>query len=206
MTNTHHLHLKGLQYQLSEHFIFNVMNTLRVLIRKDPQEATNMLNTFSEYLRFALHKTQAFETTLEKETEGINLFLRLQEIRFKKNIELVKDIPHAVLHTTVPAFILQPFTEQLLKKSMPEQDGITRLYLSARHQDSKLILSFTTTTAAQTPATSEVFFAPKSDSELGCEQAIALCRACYGEQFEHQENVDQYRYTLHIKIPARYET
>lgn len=202
MNNTHALHLKGLQYQLSEHFIFNVMNTLRVLIRKDPPQATEMLNTFSEYLRFALHKTQAFETTLEKETEGISLFMRLQEIRFKKTIVLVKDIPPALLHTAVPGFILQPFTELLLKKSSPEEDGITRLHMGVSQQNTQLTISFAATSTPCNPAVTDSFFSPKSDAELGCEQAIALCRACYGEQFEAYVTHEQNRYTHYLKIPA----
>ena len=202
MNHKSELHLTGLHYQLSEHFIFNVMNTLRVLIRKDPQEATSMLNTFSEYLRYALHKTKSFTNTVEKELEGISLFLHLQEIRFKKKIVLESSLPSDIAYKNIPAFVLQPFTEQLLKHAIPSENHVTQLFLSATKEMNKIHITFSCNAAEKTPVASDIYFSPKSDAELGCEQAIALGYALYGEQFEHTTQQKDHIYSIHLQIPV----
>jgi len=76
------------------------------------------------------------------------------------------------------------------------------LYLHASRQNTQLIISFAATALPHTPAARDKFFSPKSDAELGCEQAIALCHACYGEQFEEYVTHEQNRGTHYLKIPA----
>ena len=202
MSTQPELHLAGLHYQLSEHFIFNVMNTLRVLIRKDPQEATSMLNTFSEYLRYALHKTKSFTNTVEKELEGITFFLRLQEIRFKKKIVLESNLPPEIAYKNIPAFLLQPFTEQLLKHAIPNTENVTQLILTATKEENTIQFVFSCHAAEKMPSTNDIYFSPKSDAELGCEEAIALGNTLYGNQFKHITQQKDHIYSIHLQIPV----
>lgn len=202
MNHNSELHLTGLHYQLSEHFIFNVMNTLRVLVRKDQQQATEMLNIFSEYLRYALHKTKDFHTTIEKELEGISLFLRLQEIRFKKKITLTPEIPPELLCKNIPAFILQPYTELLLKQAASSSDSGTQLSFEAALSGQLLHFTWTCEAIQKSVNTTEVYFSPKSDAELGCEYAASLGKALYQERFEQHSFIKDNQYTIHLQIPA----
>lgn len=205
MKNKSQLHLDGLQYQLSQHFIFNVMNTLRILIRKEPEQATIMLNIFSEYLRFALHKTTEFYSTLENELTGIDLFVRLQELRFKKQILLVKKISPEILCKEIPGFILQPFVEQLLKFSQPEKEAnVTYINFAAETTDNMLEIKLSCRVLHDKKNTFQrSTFSPKSDAEHGAEKALELCHNIFGNTFihdtKHEEDIQTITFTLPIK-------
>ncbi|HLP34323.1 MAG TPA: histidine kinase [Bacteroidia bacterium] len=205
MKNKSQLHLDGLKYQLSQHFIFNVMNTLRILIRKEPEQATTMLNTFSEYLRFALHKTTEFYSTLENELTGIDLFIRLQELRFKKQFHFVKTISPETLCKELPGFILQPFVEQLLKFSQPEKEtDVTHLNFAAETIDNRLEVTLSCRAVYDKNNTSDrVNFSPKSDAEQGVETALELCSNIFGDTFtydtKHEEDIQTITLTLPLK-------
>lgn len=205
MKNKSQLHLDGLKYQLSQHFIFNVMNTLRILIRKEPEQATTMLNTFSEYLRFALHKTTEFYSTLENELTGIDLFIRLQELRFKKQTHLVKTISTETLCKEIPGFILQPFVEQLLKFSQPEKEAdITYLNFAAETIGSMLEIKLSCRAVPDKNNASErVTFLPKSDAEQGVETALELCRSIFGDTFTHDTKHEEDKQTITLTLPLK---
>lgn len=205
MKNKAQLHLNGLKYQLSQHFIFNVMNTLRILIRKEPEQATTMLNTFSEYLRFALHKTTEFYSTLENELTGIDLFIRLQELRFKKQIHLIKTISPETLCKEIPGFILQPFVEQLLKFSEPEKEaGATYLNLAAETTGSMLKITLSCRALPDKNTTSErINFSPKSDAEQGVETALELCRSIFGDTFIYDTKQEKDVQTITLILPLK---
>jgi LytS/YehU family sensor histidine kinase len=205
MKNNSQLHLDGLKYQLSQHFIFNVMNTLRILIRKEPEQATTMLNTFSEYLRFALHKTTEFTSTLENELAGIELFIRLQELRFKKQILFVKTISPETLCKEIPAFILQPFVEQLLKFSQPEKEvNITYINFAAETIDNRFEIKLSCRPVPVKNNTSDrVTFSPKSDAEQGVEKALELCRTIFGDTFGYDSVQGKNEHIITFTLPIK---
>lgn len=205
MKNKSQLHLEGLKYQLSQHFIFNVMNTLRILIRKEPEQATTMLNTFSEYLRYALHKTTEFYSTLENELTGIELFIRLQELRFKKQIHLLKSVSSETLCKEIPGFILQPFVEQLLKLSQPEKEtNITYLNFTAESIANKLEIKLSCRAVPNKNNSSErVIFSPKSDAEHGVETALELCQNMFGDTFIHDTIYEKDTQTITFTLPSK---
>lgn len=205
MKNKSQLHIDGLKYQLSQHFIFNVMNTLRILIRKEPEQATTMLNTFSEYLRYALHKTTEFNSTLENELNGIELFIRLQELRFKKQILLVKTISPETLCKEIPGFILQPFVEQLLKFSQPEKEAeITCINFAAETIANMLEINLSCNAIPVNNKISEaISFLPKSDAEQGVEKALELCRTIFGDTFGYDTVQEKNEHIITFTLPIK---
>lgn len=49
--------LKMLRYQPNPHFLFNPLNSTSALVCEDPERAEQMLNEFSEFLRYSLTHT-----------------------------------------------------------------------------------------------------------------------------------------------------
>jgi len=65
--------LRMLQYQVNPHFFFNMLSSLRGLIRKDPPAATEMVGMVSEYMRYSLQNRPDMMVSLREETEAIRL-------------------------------------------------------------------------------------------------------------------------------------
>ncbi len=179
--NKSKLHLQGLKYQLSSHFLFNVLNTVRALTRKNTEKATAMITLTSEYLRYALHKLDHFETTLGEEKTGIGLFLDLQAYRFHDNIIMSWNIPENLLQAKIPSFLLQPLVELVYKKAAKDEEGKQQIALEAFHEKEMLILSISCSKCLPDKEASGAFV-PKSDVEEGVEQVHHLLHELYGDK------------------------
>jgi len=175
------LHLQGLKYQLSSHFLFNVLNTVRALTRKDTEKATNMVTLASEYLRYALHKLDHFETTLSEEKTGINLFLQLQAYRFNDTILMTWNIPENLLQAKIPSFLLQPLVELVYKRADKDENGGQQIALEARLKNENLFLSVSCPKCLPGKEASGAFV-PKSDVEEGVERVHILLQELYGNK------------------------
>ena len=58
--------LRALQAQLQPHFLFNTLNGIATLLRRDPATAGDMLQSLSELLRIALNSSNRQEITLRE--------------------------------------------------------------------------------------------------------------------------------------------
>jgi hypothetical protein len=67
--------------QINPHFLFNTINNIDVLIKKDPDKASGFLNKLSDILRFTLYETKAEKISLSKELDYVSRFIDLQRIR-----------------------------------------------------------------------------------------------------------------------------
>lgn len=101
--------------QINPHFLFNTLNNIDVLIRKDPDKASEYLNKLSDIMRFMLYETKTEKIPLEKELAYIEKYVELQRIRTSNPDYVsysVKGDPSA--HSIDPMFFI-PFIENAFK-------------------------------------------------------------------------------------------
>ncbi|ULT24316.1 histidine kinase [Sphingobacterium sp. E70] len=73
--------LNALKNQIQPHFLFNMLNNVKALIRKDPSMATEVIIKLSDFLRYQLYENDTDKTLLKSEINFIFNFLKLEEIR-----------------------------------------------------------------------------------------------------------------------------
>ncbi|HAG01047.1 MAG TPA: two-component sensor histidine kinase [Paenibacillus lactis] len=106
--------LKMLQAQIHPHFLFNVLNSIRMKVMKrgDPESA-RMIGSLSMLLRMTISR-QEDEIALHEELELISHYLALMNLRQKEEVRLELDIASEALLLKVPRFFLQPIVENAL--------------------------------------------------------------------------------------------
>jgi two-component system, LytTR family, sensor kinase len=72
-----------LKSKLNPHFLFNTLNNIDSLIRKDTEAASSALIKLSEIMRYLTYETTSDVVKLEKEIEYIQNFIDLYRIRIK---------------------------------------------------------------------------------------------------------------------------
>jgi two-component system, LytTR family, sensor kinase len=108
--------LKFLKSQFNPHFLFNTINSIFVLINKDPKMASASLAKFSDLLRYQLYECNEHQIPLSQEITYIRNFIELEKLRQEKNIFVELNIP-SELHGDfyIAPFILMPFIENAFK-------------------------------------------------------------------------------------------
>ncbi|MEZ4903881.1 MAG: histidine kinase [Spirosomataceae bacterium] len=110
--------LKYLKSQINPHFLFNTINSIFVLIHKNPDLASESLASFSEMLRYQLYEcNDHHEVLLTKEIDFLENFIELEKLRlYESQIELVFEIENTSKQSiNIAPFILLPFIENAFK-------------------------------------------------------------------------------------------
>jgi LytS/YehU family sensor histidine kinase len=106
--------LRALRAQINPHFLFNALTTIGYLIQQTPSRALKTLLTLTTLLRSVLRSEGEF-TTLGRERELIDCYLRIERERFEERLEFTLDIPEALCGLSVPSLIVQPLVENAVK-------------------------------------------------------------------------------------------
>lgn len=131
--------LKLLQAQVNPHFLFNVLNTLSAVIRRDPDRARRLVQYLSTFFRKNL-KRPGDVVTLADELEHVDAYLQIEQARFADRLDIHIDLPERFLSAQLPAFSLQPIVENAIKHGTSQMLGQGRIHISARNIDDDLAL------------------------------------------------------------------
>ncbi len=109
--------LKSLRTQMNPHFIFNALNSINNFISKnDERSANKFLTDFSRLMRLVLDHSQKDFITLDEELNLIDLYLKLEHLRFrdKFDFEFYKDPALQAADIQIPPMLIQPFIENAI--------------------------------------------------------------------------------------------
>ncbi|MGB9694827.1 MAG: LytS/YhcK type 5TM receptor domain-containing protein [Caldisericaceae bacterium] len=106
--------LKELQSHINPHFLFNTLNTINFVLRKDPEQARQLIYKLSFILRQTIERESSF-VPLSEEIKLVKAYLEIEKERFGERLEWEFDIDEKVLDTKVPSIIIQPIVENSVK-------------------------------------------------------------------------------------------
>ncbi len=135
--------LELLKGQLNTHFLFNTLHTISSLVvRQQNEEANKMLVRLSELLRFALKENKDQLIPLYREMELLQMYLDIQQIRFKDRLQLSMQVQPSVQHSLVPSLLLQPIVENAVKYGVePYSDkGMIEINIRAVNGSLKILV------------------------------------------------------------------
>ena len=108
--------------QIKPHFLYNVLNSIYYLYRKEPETAQEAVSTFAEYLRnnmLSIEKTEPIH--FSEEYQHIQTYLSLEKIRFGDEVNVVYDMKTVNFH--LPPLTVQPLVENAVKHGLTKKRG-----------------------------------------------------------------------------------
>lgn len=115
--------LEVLEARLHPHFLFNTLNAISALIRKDPQSAITMVDHLGDLLRAALRTEPGKMVTLSAEFDLLRQYLAIQQARFSDRLSVTLTATADALATSVPQLILQPLVENAIEHGIAPREA-----------------------------------------------------------------------------------
>lgn len=133
--------LQALKMQLHPHFLFNTLNALSVLVRKqDTRLALSMISRLSDLLRYTLDQLPVQEVPLRQELDFIKQYVDIEQIRFADRLSVQFKAAPNTMDAMVPQFILQPLVENAIRHGIAASTAQGVLEISAARNDGQLLL------------------------------------------------------------------
>lgn len=129
-----------LRQQIHPHFLFNSLNTIKSLYKKDILQGEEYLVHLANFLRVSLSNQHTKTTLVINEVDFCLDYLKMQSIRFDKALNYKIDIsPSVASKMYLPFFSLQPLVENVIKHNdLTEQRPI---YIQIAENDGYITVS-----------------------------------------------------------------
>lgn len=122
-----------LRQQIHPHFLFNALNTLKSLYKREPKTAEEYLVHLSDFLRASISTNNIKVIRLKDELKLCQDYLNMQKIRFGNALVYSIDISDGKLENGfVPSFSIQPLLENAIKHN--ELTGESPLFITIKQE------------------------------------------------------------------------
>ena len=132
--------LQVLQMQLHPHFLFNTLHAIGTLIHEDPASAEQMLLNLSSLLRVFLEQVSFQQISVRRELCLVDLYLGIQQIRFRDRLTVRSHINPETLHGSIPSLILQPIVENAVVHGIAKNPGEDAIEITTALQGGHLVV------------------------------------------------------------------
>jgi hypothetical protein len=104
-----------LKQQLQPHFLFNSLNVLKTLIKKQPDNAESYIKRLSDFLRASVLYDNVNTVKFEEELKVSLDYIEMQKIRFGNSLHFEAIIPDEAKAGLLPVFSIQMLLENAIK-------------------------------------------------------------------------------------------
>lgn len=148
--------IQQLGNQLSPHFLFNTLNSIRALIYQDKDTAADLVTKLSDLFRTHMRSQIKVKSSLAEELEVTNSYISIEKSRLQDRLTYETDIDPACVNEELPTLTLLTLVENSIKHgiSTSSKPGLISVY-SARKGDNRwvLVVSNSVYNAVQQPGT-----------------------------------------------------
>jgi hypothetical protein len=107
--------LQSLHAQINPHFMFNVLNYIHVLMRKNTELASELLLKYSDTLRYQLYSGKKEFVKLEQEVVFLKNYIDVEKFRWEDKLDVFCNWYIENGNMEIPPLILIPFIENAFK-------------------------------------------------------------------------------------------
>ncbi|MEC5319151.1 sensor histidine kinase [Brenneria populi subsp. brevivirga] len=166
--------IKLLHAQVNPHFLFNALNTLSAVIRRNPDHARQLVLSLSTFFRKNLKRSND-EVSLSDELEHVNAYLAIEKARFADHLTVEIALPDPLLEARLPAFSLQPIVENAIKHGISQMLDAGHIRIGGRLHANTLELTVEDNAGMYQP--------PSGGDGLGMNLVDRRIKARYGAHF-----------------------
>lgn len=135
--------IKALQNQINAHFIYNVLESVKMMAEIDEKyEISDAVTALGELLRYSM-KWVSGTVEIGQEMQYIRNYIQLMNLRYDFTIQLSVSIPDFVYHQKIPKMSLQPIVENALVHGFEEIGEDAVIYIKASDRGDDYVIEIT---------------------------------------------------------------
>lgn len=124
-----------LQSQINPHFLYNTLDTIRMMaVLKDQEEISEALISLSKLFRYCIRQGDRL-VTIREELQQAKNYLLLQSLRYQDRLQVVYEVDEQVVDRMMPKVLLQPLLENVFAHGLQEKEGPCQITISVRQAD-----------------------------------------------------------------------
>ena len=116
--------LQALQARIRPHFLFNSLNAVLALIRRDPQRAERSLEDLADLFRTLMSDARQF-VRLADEISLLERYADIEQLRLGDRLRITWDLDSAPADALLPPLVLQPLLENAVYHGVEPGTGVS---------------------------------------------------------------------------------
>lgn len=130
--------LQTLKHQVTPHFMFNVLNHVNILIRKEPELASSVLINYTNILRYQLYNGEKETVSIVQEIKFLKDFIEVEKIRWKNSLDVKYSWDIEDHDTTIAPLMLITFVENAFKHVSRSKVEKGYIYIDLKQRNEEL--------------------------------------------------------------------
>jgi two-component system, sensor histidine kinase YesM len=186
--------LNALQCQVNPHFMFNVLETIRLKsYMRNEFETSRIIKYMSRMFRKLLLWNSDL-ITLQEEIYFIKEYLEIQQYRYEDELKFDISIDESLLNLRIPKMALQTFVDNACEHGFSESSGLKSVMISAHASEKSIEISIFDNGKGMTPEQIQGIETVESRG-IGIKNVIGRLELYYGGNYHFEIKSDLGRYT-----------
>jgi two-component system sensor histidine kinase AlgZ len=187
--------LQALQARIRPHFLFNSLNAVLGLIRRDPKRAEQTLEDLSDLFRALMSDGRSL-VRLADEISLIERYAAIEQLRLGERLRMSWDMDNAPVDAMLPPLVLQPLVENAIYHGVEPGTGIGDVLVRIERRGDRVLV------AIENP-----WHASGAGGRPGNHMALDNIRErlmlFFDDEARLESRVEGARYRVEIEIPYR---
>ncbi len=189
--------LQALQARIRPHFLFNSLNMVLSLVRRDPKRAERALEDLADLFRTLMSEPRQF-VHLSEEIELLQRYAELEQLRLGERLQITWELDAAPGDALLPPLVLQPLLENAVHHGVEPGTGPGAVLVRIERRGDRVL------------ARIENPYIEEQQRRAGNRMALDNIRErlllFFDAEARIRTSIDQARFRIEIEIPYRTET
>jgi len=134
--------MHALRMELNPHFLFNTLNAISGLVRKqEGPAAIEMLARLATLLRTTLDQELSPVISVSEEIALLRQYLEIERVRFGDRLEVHVNVHEGASTALIPTLLLQPLVENAVKHGVSSRSGKARIDVDIWCDETRLFIA-----------------------------------------------------------------
>lgn len=135
--------IRALQNQINAHFIYNVLESIKMMAEIDEKyEISDAITALGKLLRYSMRWVSG-NVKLKEELEYIRSYMVLVNLRYDYEVILSLSLPDALLNQEIPKMSLQPIVENAILHGIEPLSEDSTIYIKGWLEETDCVIEIT---------------------------------------------------------------